>query len=62
VEHRHRALAHEVGFWKWAHEEAGLVKAAEKKGKIIRPRLNGGREEDEIERLPSPTWSATSSD
>jgi hypothetical protein len=61
VEHRHRALAHEVSFWKWAQDEAELVKAAGKKGKIIRPRLNG-REEDEIGRSPSPTWSATSSD
>lgn len=39
---------HEVSFWEWAHEEAELVKAAEKRGKVIRPRLNGGREEDEI--------------
>jgi enoyl-CoA hydratase/carnithine racemase len=39
---------HEVSFWDWAHEEAELVKAAEKKGKIIRPRIDGGREEDEI--------------
>ena len=39
---------HEVGYWDWAHEEAELVKAAEKKGKVVRPRLNGGQEEDEI--------------
>ncbi|MHB9856882.1 enoyl-CoA hydratase/isomerase family protein [Streptomyces sp. YIM S03343] len=39
---------HEVSYWEWAHEEAELVKAAEKKGKVIRPRLNGGQEEDEI--------------
>jgi enoyl-CoA hydratase/carnithine racemase len=39
---------HEVNFWNWAKEEAELVKAAEKKGKIIRPRINGGQEEDEI--------------
>ncbi|MDC7784348.1 enoyl-CoA hydratase/isomerase family protein [Rhodoplanes sp. TEM] len=39
---------HEVNYWHWAHEEAELVKAAEKKGKIIRPRIDGGREEDEI--------------
>ncbi|NDL62079.1 enoyl-CoA hydratase/isomerase family protein [Acerihabitans arboris] len=39
---------HEVNYWHWAHEEAELVKAAEKKGKVVRPRVNGGQEEDEI--------------
>lgn len=39
---------HTVDLWQWAHEEAELVKAAEKKGKIVRPRINGGQEEDEI--------------
>ena len=39
---------HDVSYWYWAHEEAELVKAAEKKGKVIRPRINGGQEEDEI--------------
>jgi hypothetical protein len=39
---------HEVSFWKWANEEAELVKAAEKKGKIVRPRIDGGQEEDEL--------------
>ena len=39
---------HDVSYWYWAHEEAELVKAAEKKGKVIRPRVNGGQEEDEI--------------
>lgn len=39
---------HEVNYWNWAKEEAELVKAAEKKGKIIRPRIGGGQEEDEI--------------
>jgi len=39
---------HTVNFWHDAHEEAQLVKAAEKKGKVIRPRINGGQEEDEI--------------
>ena len=39
---------HEVNYWHWAHEEAELVREAEKKGKVIRPRINGGQEEDEI--------------
>jgi len=39
---------HEIGYWDWAHEEAALVLEAEKKGKVIRPRIDGGREEDEI--------------
>jgi hypothetical protein len=39
---------HEVNYWHWAHEEAELVRKAEKKGKVIRPRVNGGQEEDEI--------------
>jgi enoyl-CoA hydratase/carnithine racemase len=39
---------HTVNFWHWAHEEAELVRKAEKKGKVIRPRVNGGQEEDEI--------------
>ena len=39
---------HEIGYWEWAKEEAELVKAAEKKGKVIRPRIGGGQEEDEI--------------
>lgn len=39
---------HEVGYWDWAHEEADKVRAAEKKGKVVRPRLNGGEEEEEI--------------
>jgi hypothetical protein len=39
---------HENKYWDWAHEEAELYKAAEKKGKIIRPRVNGGKEEAEI--------------
>ena len=39
---------HEVNYWHWAHEEAELVRAAEKKGKVIRPRIDGGQEEDEI--------------
>jgi enoyl-CoA hydratase/carnithine racemase len=39
---------HTVNFWHWAHEEAELVRKAEKKGKVIRPRINGGQEEDEI--------------
>jgi enoyl-CoA hydratase/carnithine racemase len=39
---------HTVNFWQDAHEEAELVKKAEKKGKIIRPRINGGQEETEI--------------
>jgi enoyl-CoA hydratase/carnithine racemase len=39
---------HEIGYWDWAHEEAGLVLAAEKKGKVVRPRIGGGQEEDEI--------------
>jgi len=39
---------HDVNYWHWAHEEAELVKAAEKKGKVVRPRIGGGQEEDEI--------------
>ena len=39
---------HEADYWLRAHEEAQLVKAAEKKGKVIRPRIGGGQEEDEI--------------
>ena len=39
---------HENKYWDWAHEEAGLVREAEKKGKVIRPRVGGGQEEDEI--------------
>jgi hypothetical protein len=39
---------HDNYFWEWAKEEAALVRAAEKKGKVVRPRVDGGREEDEI--------------
>ncbi|MFS2221479.1 enoyl-CoA hydratase/isomerase family protein [Pantoea sp. B65] len=39
---------HEANYWEWAHEEAELVLAAEKKGKIVRPRIGGGKEENEI--------------
>jgi enoyl-CoA hydratase/carnithine racemase len=39
---------HENKYWDWAHEEAGLYKAAEKKGMIVRPRVDGGKEEKEI--------------
>jgi enoyl-CoA hydratase/carnithine racemase len=39
---------HENKYWEWAHEEAGLVRAAEAKGKVIRPRVDGGQEEAEI--------------
>jgi hypothetical protein len=39
---------HEVNYWHWAKEKAGLVCEAEKKGKVVRPRINGGQEEDEI--------------
>jgi enoyl-CoA hydratase/carnithine racemase len=39
---------HTVNYWHWANEEAALVLEAEKKGKVIRPRINGGQEEDEI--------------
>ena len=39
---------HDNKYWQWAHEEAELYMAAEKKGKIIRPRIGGGQEEDEI--------------
>lgn len=39
---------HEVNFWEEAKAEAALVRAAEKKGKVIRPRINGGQEENEI--------------
>jgi hypothetical protein len=39
---------HDNFYWEWAKEEASLYRAAEKKGKIIRPRINGGQEEDEI--------------
>jgi enoyl-CoA hydratase/carnithine racemase len=39
---------HENKYWDWAHEEADAVRAAEKKGKIIRPRVGGAVEEDEI--------------
>lgn len=39
---------HEVNYWMWAHEEAELVKAAEKEGKVVRPRLGGGQAEEEI--------------
>ena len=39
---------HENKYWDWAHEEADLVMEAEKKGKVIRPRVDGGQEEDEI--------------
>jgi hypothetical protein len=39
---------HTVNFWQDAHEEAELVRKAEKRGKVIRPRVNGGKEEDEI--------------
>ena len=39
---------HEVNYWQWANEEAKLVLEAEKKGKVIRPRVDGGQEEDEI--------------
>ncbi|WP_315567585.1 enoyl-CoA hydratase/isomerase family protein [Aggregatibacter aphrophilus] len=39
---------HEADYWDRAKEEAELVRAAEKKGKVIRPRINGGQEEDEI--------------
>jgi len=39
---------HEANYWTLANEEAALVRAAEKKGKVIRPRIDGGMEEDEI--------------
>ena len=39
---------HDNKYWNWANEEAALYRAAEKKGKIIRPRVDGGQEEDEI--------------
>ena len=39
---------HENKYWDWAHEEAELVMAAEKNGKVVRPRIGGGWEEDEI--------------
>ena len=39
---------HENKYWDWAQEEAKLVLAAEKKSKVVRPRVNGGKEEDEI--------------
>jgi hypothetical protein len=39
---------HENKYWDWAQEEAKLVLEAEKKGKVIRPRVSGGQEEDEI--------------
>ena len=39
---------HDNCYWEWAKEEAALVLEAEKKGKIIRPRVNGGQEETEI--------------
>lgn len=39
---------HEANYWNWAKEEAELVKEAEKAGKVVRPRLNGGQPEDEI--------------
>lgn len=39
---------HEANFWDLAHEEAELVKTAEKKGKVIRPRIDGGQEEEAI--------------
>jgi enoyl-CoA hydratase/carnithine racemase len=39
---------HDNFYWEWAHEEAKLVLEAEKKSKVIRPRVNGGQEEDEI--------------
>ena len=39
---------HDNKYWDWANEEAGLYREAEKKGKIIRPRIGGGQEEEEI--------------
>ncbi len=39
---------HEADYWQRAKDEAALVMAAEKKGKVIRPRIDGGQEEDEI--------------
>ncbi|MGL6019125.1 MAG: enoyl-CoA hydratase/isomerase family protein, partial [Gibbsiella quercinecans] len=39
---------HEVNYWQWAKEEAELVKAAEKNGQVVRPRIGGGQAEDEI--------------
>ena len=39
---------HENIYWEWANEEADLVRKAEKKGKVIRPRIDGGQEESEI--------------
>ncbi len=39
---------HEVNYWEWAKEEAELVKAAEKNGQVVRPRIGGGQAEDEI--------------
>jgi enoyl-CoA hydratase/carnithine racemase len=39
---------HDANYWTWAHEEAQLVMAAEKDGKVIRSRLDGGRQEEEI--------------
>lgn len=39
---------HDNKYWDWANEEAKLYRDAEKKGKIIRPRIDGGQEEEEI--------------
>jgi hypothetical protein len=39
---------HTTNFWDDACAEAELVKAAEKKGKIVRPRITGAVEEYEI--------------
>jgi len=39
---------HENKYWDWAHEEADAYRAAEKKGMIVRPRVNGGQAEKEI--------------
>ncbi len=39
---------HEITFWQDAHDEAELVMAAEKQGKVVRPRIDGGQMEEEI--------------
>lgn len=48
---------HENKHRDWAHEEAGLLREAEKKGKVIRPRVDGGQEEDEIKKARLPRAS-----
>jgi len=39
---------HDNMYWQYAHEEADLVRKAEKEGKVIRPRVGGGQAEEEI--------------